>query len=451
MKKNDIIELEITDLTGQGSGIGRVDGMAVFVPLTAVGDIISAKILKVKKNYAYAKIEKIKQASEKRIEADCEFFAKCGGCTFRHISYDEELKVKQQRVSDALTRIGKINDFIMHPIIGCNSPNGYRNKSQIPISRNKDNRIVMGFYGNHSHRIIDNNHCKLHPKEFDDITEVFREWINKYKISVYDEVNHKGLLRHLYLRYASKNDQIMVCPVINGLDIPHKKELISMLRNCTHKIVSIVLNINTEKTNVVLGSKCITIFGKDYITDELCGLVFNISPQSFYQINRTQTELLYSVAAQFAALSGSETVIDLYCGTGTIGLSMAKNAKKIIGVEIIPQAIENAKENARINGINNADFICSDSAEAAENFLKNGLSPDVVIIDPPRKGCSETVIDSINKMSPKRIVYVSCDPETLSRDLSLFELKGFKAREVTPVDMFPRTSHVETVVLLSRE
>ncbi len=450
MKKNDIIEFEITDITGQGSGIGRVDGMAVFVPMTAVGDKITARILKVKKNYAFGKLESIIEESKMRIEPDCKCYSKCGGCAFRHITYEEELKIKEQRVYDALTRIGKINDYNMHPIIGCNTPNGYRNKSQIPIGKNKDNKVIMGFYGNHSHRIIDNDHCSLHPKEFDDIAEVFRTWITKYNIKVYDEITHKGLIRHLYIRYASKNEQILVCPVINGSDIPYKDELVRMLKDCSSKIVSIVLNINKEKTNVILGNKCVTIYGNDYITDELCGLNFNISPISFYQVNRSQTELLYSVAEQYAALTGSQLVIDLYCGAGTIGLSMAKKAKKVIGVEIIPQAIDNAKENAKINGISNAEFICSDSAAAAEMLLQKGITPDVVIIDPPRKGCSETVIDSIVKMSPKRVVYVSCDPETLARDLAIFDSKSYKICDVTPVDMFPRTAHVETVVLLSK-
>lgn len=451
IKKNDTAELEITEMTGQGSGIGRLDGMAVFVPMTAVGDIINAKILKVKKNYAFAKVESIIKPSESRIEADCDCYSKCGGCVFRHISYDEELKIKHRRVYDALKRIGKIEDFQMNEIVGCEEPNSYRNKSQIPIGKDKENNVIMGFYGSHSHRIVGNGECMLHPKEFDDIVRIVKEWINRYKIDVYDEITHRGLLRHLYLRHGKRSGELMVCMVINGNDMPFKQELIERLTDYSDKIKSIVLNINKDKTNVVLGKKCITVYGNNCITDELCGLRFNISPLSFYQVNRDQTEKLYGIAAEYANLSGKEFLIDLYCGTGTIGLSMAHKAKRVLGIEIIPQAIENAKENAKNNNIENAEFICSDASGAAEKLSKDNVEPDVVIVDPPRKGCDGIVIDSVCKMSPKRVVYVSCDPETLARDLAIFEEKGFKVKEVTPVDMFPRTQHVETVVLMSKE
>lgn len=450
IKKNDIIELEITDISGQGSGIGRYDGMAVFVPLTAVGDKINARILKVKKNYAFAKIENIITPSESRIDSDCECFSKCGGCVFRHLSYDEELKIKQKRVSDALERIGKISDFKMNDIIGCESPNNYRNKSQIPFGKDKNGDVVMGFYGNHSHRIVGTGECMLHPTEFDDIVQIVKKWVTKYRIDVYNEFTHNGLLRHLYIRHARNTNELMVCLVINGNSVPHIEELIALLTDYSENIKSIVLNINKEKTNVILGKKCKTVYGSDFITDILCGLRFNISPLSFYQVNRNQAERLYTIAAEYAALTGDEFLIDLYCGTGTIGLSMAKKAKKVLGVEIIPQAIENAKENTIMNGIENAEFICSDASAAAEKLTKDNTLPDVVIVDPPRKGCDSSVIDSICKMSPKRVVYVSCDPETLARDLQIFEEKNYKVIKVTPVDMFPRTQHVETVVLMSR-
>ena len=450
VKKNDILKIEITEMTGQGSGIGKIDGMAVFVPMTAVGDVINAKILKVKKNYAFAKTENIITASNTRIESDCECYSKCGGCVFRHISYDEELKIKHRRVYDALKRIGKIEDFHMNEIVGCENPNNYRNKSQIPIGKDKENNVIMGFYGNHSHRIVGNGECMLHPKEFDDIVEIVKNWINRYKIDIYDETSHRGLLRHLYLRHGKKSGELMVCLVINGNDLSFKNELIGMLTDYSDMIKSIVLNVNKEKTNVVLGKKCITLYGSDHITDELCGLNFNISPLSFYQINRDQTEKLYGIAAEYCKLGGEDFLIDLYCGTGTIGLSMARKAKKVLGIEIIPQAIENAKENAKNNNIKNAEFICSDAAGAAEQLSKNKTEPNVVVIDPPRKGCDQTVIESICRMSPEKVVYVSCDPETLARDLALFEEKGFKVQEVTPVDMFPRTQHVETVVLMLR-
>ncbi len=449
LKKNDIVPLEITDMTGQGSGIGHIDGMAVFCPLTAPGDTINAHILKVKKNYAFAKTESVVTPSPMRTQPDCVCYTKCGGCVFRHISYSEELKFKQQRVYDALTRIGKLNGFMMNPIIGCDDPDHYRNKSQIPVGQDKEGKIVTGFFGNHSHRIIDCSECRLHPEEFDSITAEIKRWIEKNRITVYNETTGKGLIRHIYIRQAKSTDQIMVCLVINGGDIPKQDELIKKLTGSSDKIKSIILNINRERTNVIMGKKCVTIYGKDHITDTLCGLSFDISPLSFYQINHDQTEKLYAKAKEYARLSGNEFLIDLYCGAGTIGLSMAYNVKKLLGVEIIPQAIENAKANALKNNIQNAEFICADASLAAKELTKNNTRPDVVIIDPPRKGCDGTVIEAICTMSPKRVVYVSCDPETLARDLALFTEKGYITEDVTPVDMFPRTQHVEVVVLMS--
>lgn len=451
LKKNDIIKLEITDITGQGSGIAKLDGMAVFVPLTAPGDVIDAHILKVKKNYAFAKVEKLIVPSPMRIEPDCGCYAKCGGCVFRHITYEEELKIKQQRVYDALTRIGKLSGFTMHNIEGSESPNCYRNKSQIPIGRDKNGNVIMGFFGSHSHRIIDCRSCGLHPREFDDIAAAVRDWVSSSGISVYDESTGTGLLRHLYIRCAKETQQIMVCLVINGDSIPHKDTLTEALAACSDKITSIILNVNRDKTNVIMGKQCITIYGKGHITDKLCGLSFDISPLSFYQINHDQTEKLYGIAADYAHLTGKEFLIDLYCGTGTIGLSMAHKAERVLGIEIIPQAIENAKTNARTNGITNAEFICSDASAAAQRLSESGTLPDTVVIDPPRKGCDKTVIESICTMSPDRVVYVSCDPETLARDLALFKEKGYKTSDVTPVDMFPRTQHVETVALILKE
>lgn len=451
LKKNDIIQLEITDISGQGSGIGRYNGMAVFVPLTAVGDIINAHIVKVKKNYAFAIIENIIKPSANRTNIDCDVYTKCGGCVFRHISYDEELKIKQKRVSDALKRIGGISDYKFNDIVGCEFPDNYRNKSQIPIGCDKNGNITAGFFGNHSHRIIDCDCCRLHPPIFDEITAAVKKWAEQYKISPYDELTHSGILRHIYLRYAKYTDEIMVCIVATGSKIPRINELISKLTGSFPKIKSIIININREKTNVILGKECNTIYGKDYITDILCGLKFNISPLSFYQVNHDQAEKLYRIAAEYAGLTGREFLIDLYCGTGTIGLSMAHKAKKVLGIEIIPQAIKNAKTNANLNGILNAEFICSDASKAAENLCRENVQPDVILVDPPRKGCDAVVIESINKMNPERVVYVSCDPETLARDLKLFKEMSYKVMEVTPVDMFPRTAHVETVVQLVRK
>lgn len=451
IKKNDIIPLTITDMTGQGSGIGRVDGMAVFVPMTAVGDVIDARILKVKKSYAFAKVERITTPSENRIESDCECFAKCGGCVYRHISYSEELQIKQKRVYDAVTRIGGIDGFAMHDIIGCSEPNGYRNKTQLPVGRGTDGEVIMGFYGSHSHRIVPCENCSLQPDEFNEIARLTRKWIKDSNISTYDEQTHKGLLRHLYMRKGFDSHEIMVCLVINGNTVPNIDSLVSALTDRFGNISSIVLNINKEKTNVILGQTWKTVYGSDCITDTLCGLTFNISPLSFYQINHDQTQRLYAKAKEYAHLTGNEFLIDLYCGAGTIGLSMADKCSRVLGVEIIPEAVQNARENAAQNGITNAEFICDDASGAAEKLAKSGERPDVVVIDPPRKGCSGDVINAIVKMSPERVVYVSCEPETLARDLALFDELGYKTSDVTPVDMFPRTASVETVVQLSRK
>ena len=373
IKKNDIVALSIEDITAQDSGIGRIDGMAVFVPLTAIGDIINARILKVKKNYAYAKIENIITPSQSRITPDCGCYTKCGGCVFRHISYEEELKIKHRRVYDAVTRIGKIENFKMNYIVGAKNPNEYRNKSQIPFGYDKDHNIITGFYGTHSHRITGDGTCKLHPAEFDEITAIVNDWAKRYRVSVYDEINHSGLIRHLYLRYAAKNEQIMVCMVINGKKLPYKDELINELTKYSTKIKSIILNVNTEKTNVVLGKKCETLYGSDHITDILCELSFDISPLSFYQVNRDQAEVLYGIAKNYAAVGENDFLIDLYSGTGTIGLTMADKAKNVLGIEIIPQAIENAKKNAKMNGIDNAEFICSDAKTAAQDLAKKNF------------------------------------------------------------------------------
>ena len=450
LKKNDIIPLEITDITGQGSGIGRTDGMAIFVPLTAIGDVTETRIVKVKKSYAFGRIEKIVKPSALRCQPDCECFAKCGGCVFRHISYDEELKIKSRRVYDALTRIGGLSDFKLNDIVGCGSPDAYRNKSQMPIGRDKNGHIQMGFYGSHSHRIIDTDACHLQPDEFNDIAYTVKKWAEDNSISTYDEEKHTGLLRHLYMRKGFGSGEIMAALVINGETVPHLDELVSTLVKMNSNIKSIMLNINRNKTNVILGDRCVTVFGSDTITDELCGLRFDISLLSFYQVNHDQTEKLYAKAAELAQLTGSEYLIDLYCGAGTIGLSMADKVKKLTGIEIVPQAVENAKENARNNSVSNAELLCMDASQAAQMLAEKGDHPDVVVIDPPRKGCDVNVVRSICLMSPKRVVYVSCEPETLARDLKAFCENGYRVNEVTPVDMFPRTASVETVVLMSR-
>lgn len=448
MKKNDILKLNILSLSSEGSGVAKTDeGIAVFIPDSAVGDELLVRIVKVQKTYAFGKVEEILTPSPDRITPTCNVGQRCGGCVYSHISYDAELKAKEQRVKDAIERIAKLS-IPVKPIISTGEVCRYRNKAMIPIGLNKDGKVVMGFYSKHSHRIIESEDCTLQPLCFLKATEVLRSFIESRSISVYNEATGKGLIRHLYLRLAEKTDELMITIVINGKELPFAEELLNAFKSALPNLKSVILNTNTEDTNVVLGKFSRTLYGEDFITDILCSLKFMISPQSFYQVNRKGAELLYSKAAEYADLGGDEILLDLYCGTGTIGLSMAHKAKSLIGVEIVPKAIEDAKKNAKENNITNARFICGDAAKAAETLRAEGLTPDVIIIDPPRKGCDKSLIKTISDFNPKRVVYVSCDPATLARDLAVFDELGFKAQEATPVDMFPRTSHVECVVLL---
>lgn len=450
LKKNDIVKIEITGMTSEGSGVGRVDDIAVFVPNTAVGDILNAVIIKTSKRYAIGKALEILSPSKDRIEIDCKYFNQCGGCTYRHITYESELAIKEQYVKDAVSRIGGFKNLKVNPIVAGNSRNGYRNKAQLPVGVNKDGKLIMGFYAYHSHRIVNSDCCLLQPPIFNEISTIVREWAAEYKVIPYDECTHTGTLRHLYIRCGEKSGEIMVCLVVNGKGIKGEKELSVRLENSIPNFKSLIINRNTDNSNVILGKNCRTVFGSDYITDILCRLKFNISPLSFYQVNRTQAEKLYGIAQQYANLQGEEILLDLYCGTGTIGLSMAHKAKELIGVEIVEQAIENAKANAKLNNISNARFICADAAAAAQRLEKENTKPDVIILDPPRKGCDKELILAVVRMAPKRVVYVSCDAATLARDMKLFAEQGYIPQEVTPVDMFPATAHVECVVLMTR-
>lgn len=448
LKKNDIINLKITSATAEGSGVGKTeDGIAVFVPLSAIGDELEVRILKVKKTYAFGKIESIITPSPSRIEPDCPYFSKCGGCVWRHISYDEECNIKQQKVIDAVERIGGINTEFK-PIITCENTLRYRNKAQFPIGKDKDGNTLMGFYAFHSHRIIDCNDCVLQPEIFTKVMDITRRFIAKTNADIYDEATGKGRLRHLYIRMGEVTKELMVCYVVNGNGLKQEDVLVKMLREELPTLKTVIVNSNREKTNVILGNKNRTVYGNGYITDELCGLKFKISPFSFWQVNRRQAEKLYSKAKEYANLKFDEVLLDLYCGTGTIGLTMAENCKTLVGVEIVEDAIKDAEENAKLNNINNARFICSDAPKAAEKLKDEGLKPDVIILDPPRKGCGEELVNTISEMAPKRIVYVSCDPATLARDLKYFADKNYVTKEVTPCDMFSRTAHVESVCLI---
>ncbi|MBR3815278.1 MAG: 23S rRNA (uracil(1939)-C(5))-methyltransferase RlmD [Clostridia bacterium] len=450
IKKNDDIRLSITALTSQGSGLGRYRDMAVFVEGTAPGDEIEAHIIKVKSSYAVGKIKRIIKPAPCRVDSDCEYDSRCGGCAYRHITYEKELEIKKQTVDDALRRIGGL-DISAKQILSIERPEYYRNKAQIPVGIDESGKLLTGFYSRRTHRITDSRECLLQMKEFNMLLPAVREYILENPVTVYNEESGTGLLRHIYFRRARSTGEIMVCIVINGDSLPKQERLIGKLLATGLDVKSVILNVNKEKTNVVLGERCITIYGSDYIEDVLCGLRFRISPLSFYQVNPEGTELLYGKAKEYACLTGEETLLDLYCGTGTIGLTMADSVKKLIGVEIIPQAIENAKENARLNGIENAEFFCDDAQGAAKTLYEQGIHPDVVVLDPPRKGCSPDVIETVAKMSPDRVVYVSCDPATLARDLALFAPLGYEAAEVTAVDMFPRTVHVESAVKLIKK
>ncbi len=445
MQKNEEFILDIVDVTADGSGVGKADGMAVFVPLTAIGDRAKVKILKVKKNYAYGKLLSLIKSSKHRINHDCPCFNQCGGCVYRHISYDMEKSLKANKVYENIKRIGGV-DMQPQPIIS-DKPYRYRNKAQYPLS--VDGKA--GFYAFHSHRIIPCEDCLLQPEIFSQITEVVTSWVKEFDISIYDEQTNTGFLRHIYIRKAEKTGEIMVCLVINGEILPESDALVnSLLSVCGSALQSLVININKKDTNVILGDKCKTIFGSDYITDILCGVRIRLSPLSFYQVNHAMAEKLYEKAKEYAEPEG-KNIIDLYCGAGTIGLSMADSAKSVIGVEIIPEAIEDAGYNAGINDIKNARFICADATVAAKQLAKEGITADVVIVDPPRKGITPDVAQVIaNDFSPQKVVYVSCDSATLARDIKIFSELGYKLEEYTPCDLFPRTSHVECVALLTK-
>ncbi len=449
MKKNDLITVTVDGVTAEGSGVAHPDGMAVFIKGAAVGDTLTMRVIKVNKKYAIAKIEEIITPSSDRADNDCTAFPSCGGCAFRHITYDAECRMKHQRVADAMRRIGGI-DCEVEEIVAGETESGYRNKAQYAVGMDRG-EVKIGFYAERSHRIINCKSCDLQPTVFSEILTVFEDFITQNGISVYDEVRGKGLIRNIYIRRAEKTDEIMVCAVINGENLPNSDRLVDSLKALLgDSLKTFVLNVNKDKTNVVLGKICVPVNGDGYITDILCGVKVRLSALSFYQVNRTMAEKLYGIAAEFAECDG-KILLDLYCGAGTIGLSMANRASEVIGAEIVPQAVEDAKFNAAANGIENARFICADAYEAAKQFEKEGIRPDVVVVDPPRKGLEAGLPTFIaEKFAPERVVYVSCDPATLARDCAEFEKAGYKVQRVVPVDLFPRTHHVETICLLCR-
>lgn len=460
--KNDTVRLIITDIGTNGEGIGRVDGYTLFIKDAIIGDEVEAKIIKAKKNYGYARLMNIITPSKDRIEPVCPVARQCGGCQIQEMDYQAQLRFKQELVKNNIERIGHISDYQMMPVIGMDEPFHYRNKAQYPVGMDKDGNIVMGFFAGRTHHIIDNTDCALGAKINSRILGIIKEYMQDNKIKPYDEDKHAGTVRHILIRNGYHTDQIMVCLVINAESIKNSDDLVKRLKDIDG-MTSIMININRNKTNVILGDTCKTLWGKSYIEDYICDIRYQISPLSFYQVNPKQTEKLYSKALEYAGLTGNETVWDLYCGIGTISLFMAAKARKVYGVEIVPQAIEDAKNNARLNNIDNAEFFVGKAEEVVPAFYeelsrkaangdeeaKRGIHPDVVVVDPPRKGCEETLLETVVKMSPKRMVYVSCDSATLARDLKFMEEHGYKVEKVQAVDQFGNTVHVETVVKLS--
>lgn len=449
LNKNEVITLEITGMTNEGNGVGRYNGMAVFVPLTAVGDVIECKIVKVHKSFCYGIIMRLITPSPNRIEPDCEVFSRCGGCAFRHFSYSEELIIKQGFVEDSFRRIGKLEPEF-ESIAGGETIDCYRNKAQYPVAE-QDGKVICGFYSRRSHRVVSCTDCKLQPAIFCDIINEILDYVNNNSITAYDELSHRGLLRHIYIRRGEHSGEIMVCFVVTSIK---SGEIFIPLANKLEKkfsdIKSVVLNENSQNTNVILGSRLSTIYGSDTITDIMCGNKIEISPLSFYQVNTIQAERLYKIAEEYAGLKGGELLLDLYCGAGTIGLSMAGKVKKVIGVEIVAPAIENAKRNAERNGIINAEFICGDAEKIAEILYGRGERPDVIIADPARKGCTSATLEYMAKMQPDRIVMISCNHATAARDCAILEKLGYRTVKCRAVDLFPRSTHVESVVLLSK-
>ena len=445
LEKGSVYTAVIDGYSSEGLGIARVNGAVVFVPHAVRGEEIDLRITKVMKTSCAGEIVKIHNPSPERMEPECPYAGKCGGCAYRHLTYPEELWAKRQRVQDALTRIGGL-ELTVEEILGAKNPEHYRNKSQYPVGADGS----IGFFQARTHKVVPIRRCLIQTEAADRTTQAVGEWMRRYKISAYDETTGKGLVRHVCVRVNRKGESLC-CVVVNGNKVPREPELAAYVTAAVPHTVGVLLNSNTRRGNVVLGDKYRTLFGRNYLMDTLCGLEFKLSMPSFYQVNRDQAEVLYGKALEFAGLTGNETVLDLYCGIGTITLCLAKAAKRVIGAEIVPPAIRDAKENALRNHIENAEFFCGDAADIAAKLEADGLRPDVVTVDPPRKGLAPEVIASVAAMGPEKVVYVSCDPATLGRDVKIFREFGYEAKRAAAVDMFPGTAHVETVVLLSRE
>ena len=443
LEKNNIYTARIEGYSSEGLGIARIDGQVVFVHGAVRGELCRVLVMKVLKNAAFGKVTELLEPSPERREPDCPYYGRCGGCDFRHLSYREELWAKRQRVQDALTRLGG-SDVEVEEILGAADPLYYRNKSQYPVSAGK-----VGFYRARTHDVVDIEHCLIQKPQADAAAAALRDYMRDFAVPSYDEKTGRGLLRHLYVR-TNRRGESLVCVLANGERLPREEELVGRLRRAVPDCVGVVLGVNTRRGNTILGERYRTLWGVDTLEDELCGLTFRLSVPSFYQVNRDQAEVLYRKAVEYAGLTGGELVVDLYCGAGTITQVMAGGAGRVIGAEIVPEAIEDARENARRNGIENVEFFCGDAAQLAADFAGRGLRPDVICVDPPRKGLAPEVIAATAQMAPQRVVYVSCDPGTLGRDVKRFAEYGYRVQRAAACDLFPGTRHVETVVLLSK-
>ena len=451
MKKDDLIEVTIEDLSEEGTGIGKFEGMTFFIKDAVIGDRVRAKIMKMKKNYGFARLMEVLTPSPDRVEPLCPVARQCGGCQIQAMSYEAQLAFKTRKVESNLKRIGKFEEIPMESIIGMEDPFHYRNKAQFPFGKSRDGKIITGFYAGRTHSIIENTSCHLGKEVNEEILEKILAWMNVFHVEPYNEATGKGLMRHSLIRCGFRTGEIMVCLVINGRKIPGEEALVDSLK-IIPGMTSISLNVNKEKTNVILGREVINLWGRPYIEDYIGEVKYQISPLSFFQVNPVQTERLYGKALEYAGLTGEETVWDLYCGIGTISLFLARKARKVYGVEIIPDAIEDARRNASLNGFTNTEFYVGKAEEVLpEKYEKEGVRADVIVVDPPRKGCDETLLSTMVKMQPERIVYVSCDSATLARDLRYLCDNGYELKRVCPADMFPQTVHVETVVLLSQQ
>lgn len=448
VRKGQSLEVEIQGYTSEGQGVARVEGLAVFVPGVIRGERVRITIEHLGHTAAYGRLDRVLEASPMRVWPDCPYVGQCGGCVFWHMNYEEELAAKAQRVADALRRIGGF-PVEQVPITGSPEETGYRNKAQYPVGM-VQGKPEAGFFRQRTHQVVPVENCRIQTEAADRARETVVRWMRKYEIPVYDETTHQGLVRHIYVRTAKATGQVLVCLTINGDSVAHKKELVENLGTNVDNLAAVCLSIHKKPGNAVLGDRFVNLYGPGYIEDVLCGLRFRLSPRSFYQVNHDQAEQLYEAAVQQAGLTGKETVLDLYCGTGTISLILAKAAGKVVGVEIISQAIEDAKENAKRNQVENAEFLCADAAQAAKHFAETGVRPDVIVVDPPRKGLDEEVVHAMAEMAPDRIVYVSCDPATLARDAKRLHEQGYELTSAQAFDMFPKCAHVETVVLMSK-